>query len=45
MPPPDEEPRPSAAEIATVKAWIEAGAPAIAAAHAADIVTNEKVKN
>ncbi|MCI0701300.1 MAG: WD40 repeat domain-containing protein [Planctomycetia bacterium] len=28
MPPPDEHPRPSAAEIAILKKWIEAGAPA-----------------
>ena len=27
MPPPDENPRPSAAEIAVLKKWIEAGAP------------------
>ncbi|QJW95017.1 c-type cytochrome domain-containing protein [Frigoriglobus tundricola] len=27
MPPPDEHPRPSAAEIAVLKKWIEAGAP------------------
>ncbi|QEG28663.1 WD domain, G-beta repeat [Gemmata obscuriglobus] len=27
MPPPDEQPRPSAAEIAALKRWIEAGAP------------------
>jgi len=43
MPPPDEEPRPSAAEIATIKAWIEAGAPAIAAAQTRDFVTNDQV--
>src|SRR5215213_9502268 len=28
MPPPDEQPRPSAAEIAVLKKWIEAGATA-----------------
>ncbi|HEY1187998.1 MAG TPA: c-type cytochrome domain-containing protein [Gemmata sp.] len=28
MPPPDEHPRPSAAEVAALKKWIEAGAPA-----------------
>lgn len=28
MPPPDEQPRPSAAEIAVLKKWIESGAPA-----------------
>ncbi len=28
MPPPDENPRPSAAELAILKKWIEAGAPA-----------------
>jgi WD40 repeat protein/mono/diheme cytochrome c family protein len=28
MPPPDEQPRPSAAEVAVLKKWIEAGAPA-----------------
>jgi mono/diheme cytochrome c family protein len=28
MPPPDEQPRPSAADIAVLKKWIEAGAPA-----------------
>ena len=28
MPPPDENPRPSAAEVAVLKKWIEAGAPA-----------------
>ncbi len=31
MPPPDEQPRPSAAELAVVRRWIEAGAPAAAA--------------
>jgi serine/threonine-protein kinase len=34
MPPEDEEPRPSAADIARVKEWIAAGAPPIAAAAA-----------
>jgi mono/diheme cytochrome c family protein len=42
MPPPDEEPRPSAAEIAVVKAWIEAGAPAIATT-ARGFIKNEEV--
>jgi mono/diheme cytochrome c family protein len=28
MPPPDEQPRPGAAEVAILKTWIEAGAPA-----------------
>jgi WD40 repeat protein/mono/diheme cytochrome c family protein len=28
MPPPDEQPRPGAAEVAVLKKWIEAGAPA-----------------
>lgn len=32
MPPPDEHPRPSAAEIAVLKKWIEAGAPSDEAA-------------
>lgn len=43
MPPPDEKPRPSAADIATVKAWIEAGAPAASAAEARDFITNDQV--
>lgn len=29
MPPPDEQPRPTPADIATIKAWIEAGAASI----------------
>ncbi len=43
MPPPDEQPRPSAADIATIKSWIEAGAPATAAAKPRDFVTNDQV--
>jgi mono/diheme cytochrome c family protein len=36
MPPPDEQPRPSAAEVAVLKKWIEAGAPSgEVAAHSA----------
>jgi cytochrome c553 len=34
MPPPDEQPRPSPAEVAALKKWIEAGAPADGAAPA-----------
>ncbi|MDY3563641.1 WD40 repeat domain-containing protein [Gemmata sp. JC673] len=34
MPPPDERPRPSAAEVAALKKWIEAGAPAAESPHA-----------
>jgi mono/diheme cytochrome c family protein len=43
MPPPDEKTRPSAADIATVKAWIEAGAPATAAVKPRDFVSNDEV--
>ena len=43
MPPPDEEPRPTAAEIATIKAWIEAGAPAVSTEKPREFVTNDQV--
>ena len=43
MPPPDEKPRPSPADIAAVKAWIEAGAPAIGEAKQREFVTNDQV--
>jgi WD40 repeat protein len=43
MPPIDEEPRPSAADIATVKAWIEAGAPAVPTEKPRDFVSNDDV--
>ena len=42
MPPPDEKPRPTAAEVAAVRAWIEAGAPgAEAAAPRAAVTTGD----
>jgi len=41
MPPEDEKPRPSADEIAALKAWIEAGAPAFAATTAKRTVVSE----
>ncbi|MCS6866731.1 MAG: c-type cytochrome domain-containing protein [Gemmataceae bacterium] len=40
MPPPDEEPRPTEAEIATLTQWIEAGAPAGAVASRTPIPTS-----
>ena len=43
MPPPGEEPRPSKSEIAAIKGWIEAGAPAIAKEKPRDFVTNDQV--
>ena len=43
MPPIGETPRPSATDIATVKAWIEAGAPAIATEKPREFITNEQV--
>lgn len=43
MPPPGEEPRPSKSEIAAIKAWIEAGAPAIAKDQPREFVTNDQV--
>jgi serine/threonine-protein kinase len=36
MPPEDEKPRPTADEVATLKAWIDAGAPSVAEAPAAE---------
>jgi WD40 repeat protein/mono/diheme cytochrome c family protein len=41
MPPPDESPRPSAAEIAVLKKWIDAGAPAEAVAERKPIAQSE----
>lgn len=43
MPPLEEQPRPTATDIATIKAWIEAGAASIPAANSRDFVTNDQV--
>ena len=45
MPPPEEKPRPSDAEIAAVKAWIEAGAPAGAAVEPRTLLSTSDVYN
>lgn len=43
MPPEGEKPRPSAADIATVKSWIEAGAPAVPTEKPREFITNETI--
>jgi mono/diheme cytochrome c family protein len=43
MPPPDETPRPSSADVATIKSWIEAGAPAPPREESRELVTNDKI--
>ncbi|MFO1093256.1 MAG: c-type cytochrome domain-containing protein [Planctomycetaceae bacterium] len=43
MPPPKENPRPSAEDIAAIKAWIEAGAPVLAAAEQRNFITSDQV--
>ena len=43
MPPIGETPRPSATDIAAVKAWIEAGAPALATEKPREFITNDQV--
>ena len=43
MPPPDEKPRPSAADIATIKAWIEAGSPSLVKEIKREHISNDKV--
>jgi WD40 repeat protein/mono/diheme cytochrome c family protein len=43
MPPPDESPRPSAADVALLKQWVEAGAPGAAPAPARAFVTEDDV--
>jgi mono/diheme cytochrome c family protein len=43
MPPVGETPRPSPDDIAIVKAWVEAGAPAVATEKPREFVTNEQV--
>lgn len=43
MPPVGEMPRPTANEIATVRAWIEAGSPAGTSEHQRDFITHEQV--
>lgn len=43
MPPEGEKPRPSAADIAIVRSWIEAGAPAPAVAKPRDFITDDSV--
>jgi len=45
MPPPDEKPRPTAAEVAAVRAWIEAGAPGAEAAAPRAAVTSGDVND
>src|SRR5262245_59989655 len=42
MPPEDEKPRPTAEEIAALKAWIDAGAPALSEATASERPTAER---
>jgi mono/diheme cytochrome c family protein len=43
MPPPDERPRPSAADVALLREWIEAGAPGAAPAAPRAFVTEDDV--
>ena len=43
MPPEGEKPRPSADDIALVKSWIEAGAPAVPAARPRQFIPNEQI--
>ncbi|MEX2174253.1 MAG: SHD1 domain-containing protein [Pirellulaceae bacterium] len=43
MPPAGEDPLPSPADIAVVKAWIEAGAPAVSTSKPREFVTSEQV--
>ncbi|HZN34055.1 MAG TPA: c-type cytochrome domain-containing protein, partial [Pirellulaceae bacterium] len=43
MPPEGEKPRPTPEEIALVKAWIEAGAPALPTAKPREFIPNEQV--
>src|SRR5579862_5933743 len=43
MPPPDQQPRPSPADVALLKQWIEAGAPGAAPAVARPFVTEDDV--
>ncbi len=43
MPPPEEKPRPSPAEVETLKAWIAAGAPMPAAGPARPVLTDADV--
>lgn len=43
MPPVGEEPRPSEKEIATIKAWIDAGAPAPSQEEKREYITNEQI--
>jgi WD40 repeat protein/mono/diheme cytochrome c family protein len=43
MPPAGEEPRPSASEIATIRQWIEAGAPPITTTAPRTFISNDQV--
>jgi len=43
MPPPGEEPRPSADDIAAIRQWIAAGAPALAAAKQREFISNDQI--
>jgi WD40 repeat protein/mono/diheme cytochrome c family protein len=43
MPPPDQQPRPSPADVALLKQWVEAGAPGAAAAPPRTFVTEDDV--
>lgn len=43
MPPPGDTPRPSAEEIAELRAWVAAGAPSLGEAQARDFLGNEQV--
>jgi mono/diheme cytochrome c family protein len=43
MPPPGETPRPSPADIATIKSWIDAGAPALPKEKPREFITNDEI--
>lgn len=43
MPPEGEKPRPTADEIALIKAWIDAGAPALPTAKPRELLSNEQI--
>lgn len=45
MPPIGEDPRPSADELATINAWVEAGSPAIPVQTNREFITNEQIVN
>ncbi|MGN6133198.1 MAG: SHD1 domain-containing protein [Aureliella sp.] len=43
MPPVGEEPRPTAEQLATIKAWIEAGSPSLPTTQKRPFITNEQI--